>query len=157
VVRLHGIVNTWGTRSDISKIAVTVAAREAAAAPHGTLLLVSAPESSWEWGAPFVLQPPFTDRDLSRQVRLVTPWRLDCCGSSQWGDRTSRVLNEWLRAPDHPPVIALHVAAETGGVSRLTDAEAPELRQLLAVVATIDSWQAINDSIVKLLEQRVRR
>lgn len=157
VVRLQAVVDTWGTLSRISQSAVRRTAREAAASPPGTLLLVGVPQKSWEWGAPFVLQPPYTTADLSQRVRLVTPFRLHCCGPQQWEVYTRQTLQTWLQTPGSPPVVALHFAPETGAASRLTEAENPDLRLLLAIVAKADSWQAMDDAILKMLEELVRK
>ena len=157
LVRLQATVKTWGTLSRISQEAVRRVAEEAAAAPEGTLLLVGVPQKSWEWSAPFVLQPPFTGTDLSKRVHLVTPFRLHCCGPELWAVYTRRQLAEWLSAPGRPPVIALHFAPETGRVSRLTEADLPDLRVLLATVQTADSWQTMDDGVVKMLERLVKR
>jgi hypothetical protein len=156
-VRLQGVVDTWGTLSRISQSAVRRTAREAAASPPGTLLLVGVPQKSWEWSAPFVLQPPYTTADFSKRVRLITPFRLHCCGPQQWEVYTRQTLHTWLQAPGSPPVVALHFAPETGAASRLTEAENPDLRLLLGIVAKADSWQAMDDAILKMLEELVRK
>jgi hypothetical protein len=156
-VRLYGVVNDWGTWSRISQAAVARVAREAAAAPDGTLLLVSVPRTSWEWSAPFVLQPPYTATDLSARVALVTPFRLHCCGPEQWDAYTRRTLERWIEAPGAPPLIALHLAEATGDVSKLTIEEYPDFRVLMRITAETDSWQAMNASIEGLMERVVRR
>ena len=128
---------------------------EARTAPEGTLLLMSVPKKSWEWGVPFVLQPPYQAVDLSARVRLVTPWSLYCCGPDQWNDYARRHIQAWMDAPNRPPVVALHFAPVTGEVSRLTDAENPELRTLLPIFLQTDTPQALDAAMVNLLERMV--
>lgn len=155
VVRLQATLENWHALSRISKAAVEHVGDEARTAPEGTLLLMSVPKKSWEWGVPFVLQPPYQAADLSVRVRLVTPWSLYCCGPDQWNDYARRHIQAWMDAPNRPPVIALHFAPGTGEMSRLTDAENPELRTLLPIFLQTDTPQALDAAIVNLLERMV--
>jgi hypothetical protein len=153
VVRLHAILQDWHALARISKSAIEQMNKEAAAAPPGTLLLVSVPKKSWEWGVPFVLQPPYQREDLTNRVRVVTPWALYCCGQTLWRDYARRHLQAWVEAAHKPPLIALHFAPRSGELSRVTDAENPELRAFVPVLLQTDTPQALDIAIVDLLER----
>jgi hypothetical protein len=155
LMELGRIVGRWGAWARVSRMAVERVGAEAAAAPPGTLLLVSVPESSWAWASPFVLQPPYAPADLTTRVHLVTPMRLDCCSPSLWDATTRARLRAWA-ARGAPGVIALHVAP-TGAVSRLADTERPDLRSIAVTLATTDSWQALDKAVTNLMERVVRR
>jgi hypothetical protein len=167
LVRLHFVLQDWHALARISKLAVERVRQEALAAPEGTLLLVGLPTKSWEWGVPFVLRPPYQPADLTGKVRLVTPWRLYCCGAEQWDVYARRQLQAWVDAPNHPPVVALYFArpegraysspAGTGAVSRLTDADYPELRTLVPVFLQTDTPETLDGAIVNLLERVVKK
>ena len=154
-VRLHFVLQDWHALARISKSAVERVRDESRTAPEGTLLLMSVPKKSWEWGVPFVLQPPYQTEDLTTKVRVVTPWPLYCCGPDQWNDYARRQIQAWIDAPGRPPLIALHFAPGSGEVSRLTDAENPELRTLLPIFLQTDTPQALDAAIVNLLERMV--
>lgn len=155
VVRLHSTLESWHALARISKSAVERVRQEALAAPEGTLLLVSVPKKSWEWGVPFVLQPPYQPEDLTVRVRMVTPWPLYCCGSDQWNAYARRQLQAWIDAPRRPPLIALHFAPDTGEVSRVSDADKPELRALIPVLLQTDTPQTLDGALVNMLERLV--
>lgn len=157
VVRLQATLENWHALARISKAAVERVRDEARDAPDGTLLLMSVPQKSWEWGVPFVLQPPYQAADLTAKVRVVTPWRLYCCGPDQWNDYARRQIQAWIDSPNRPPVIALYFEPGTGQVSRLSDAENPELRTLLPVFLQTDTPQALDGAIVNLMERMVAR
>jgi hypothetical protein len=150
-VRLSGEVHLWGAWARVSRTAVEQIGREAAAAPPGTLLLVSVPRKSWEWATPFVLQPPYSAVDLSARIHLVTPARLHCCGGEQWSTYTRAQILSWAGKPA-APVIALHFPPETGSLSRTTDSDRPELRLLVRALAATSSWQALDANVIRLTE-----
>jgi hypothetical protein len=156
LVQLGQVVLRWGEWARVSRTAVERVAAEAAAAPRGTLLLVSVPEGSWAWASPFVLRPPYAPADLTGRVHLVTPMRLDCCSPSLWDSTTRARLRAW-RADGRAGVVALHVAPSTGAVSRVTDADRPELRSIAAAFGETDSWQALDRAVIGLMERVVRR
>ncbi|HXG53738.1 MAG TPA: hypothetical protein VNJ03_00015 [Vicinamibacterales bacterium] len=157
VVQLRATLEDWHALARISRNAVERVREEALSAPEGTLLLVGVPRSSWEWGVPFVMQPPYQPTDLTARVRLVTPWRLYCCGAEQWDVYARRHLQAWLDAPNRPPLVALHFAPDTGHVSRLTEAESPELRELIPVLLQTDTPETLDGAIVHLLERVVKK
>ena len=157
LVRQHVVLQDWHALARISKLAIERVQQEALAAPEGTLLLVGVPTKSWEWGVPFVLRPPYQPEDLTAKVRVVTPWRLYCCGADQWSVYARRHLQAWVDAPNRPPLVALYFAPGTGAVSRLTDAEYPELRTLIPVFLQTDTPETLDGAIVKMLERVVKR
>ena len=153
VVRLQVTLQDWHALARISKAAADTVRAEAGKAPPGTLLLMSVPTKSWEWGVPFVLQPPYQTEDLTPRIRLLTPWRLYCCGADQWGDYARRQIRAWMDSPGPPPVIAIRFAQGTGAMSRVTDRENPELRAVLPVLLGTDTPQALDLALVELLER----
>lgn len=152
--RLHTDVQTWGSWARVSRVAVEHVSREAATVPEGTLLLVSVPRKSWEWATPFALRPPYSSSDVAERVNLVTPFRLHCCGPDQWNVFTRERLAAWSETD--ASIVAIHVA-DTGVVSRATDAERPELRTVVKILGGTTSWQALDNAVVRLLEQLVRQ
>ncbi len=157
-VRLVPVVEGWRSSARISAAAVTRVQEEAAAADPGTLMIVGVPRRSWEWSSPFMLGPPFAPAGLVDRVRLVTPWRLHCCGREHWNDYTRLRIRGWTGAAPRPPIIALRFAPGTGAVSRLTDAEYPELRTIVSVLlqtANADSLdRVINDVLDRIVAGR---
>jgi hypothetical protein len=152
-VRLHLTLETWHELARISKAAVDRVREEAYTAPEGTLILMSVPTKSWEWGIPFVLQPPYQPDDLTRRVRVVAPWRLYCCGPDQWRDYALNQIRAWLDSPGKAPIIAMHFAPGTATVSRVTDREKPELREVLPVFLQTDTPFALDQALVELIER----
>lgn len=152
--QLEDTVREWNRASAISKRAVARLQREALAAPPGSLLIVGVPIRIWEWGLPFVAKPPFTRTDLTARVHIVAPQRLHCC-QAPWLDATKAILREWSARPEHPPIVALYVDPRTGVISRLTDAENPDLRSLVPVLLEIDSAVALDKVLTDLLEDVV--
>jgi hypothetical protein len=157
VVRLVPVVQTWQTLAAIAESGGQRVIQEAREAPAGTLLLVRLPTKSWEWAAPFAIAPPFAEPGLTEKVRLVTPQALHCCGAAHWDAYTREQIRAWLKAPDQPPLVAVHVADGTGAVSRLTDADNPDLRAFAGVFLETDSPAALNRAITNLLQDVVRR
>jgi hypothetical protein len=157
-VRLMPVVEGWRSSARISAAGVTRVQQEAAAAVPGTLIIVGAPRSSWEWSSPFMLGPPFSPAGLLERVRLVTPWRLHCCGREHWNDYTRLRIQGWSEAAPRPPIVALRFAPGTGAVSRLTDAEHPELGTIVSVLlqtANADSLdRVINDVLDRIVAGR---
>ena len=154
---LNSALQEWDALARVSKTAVERVGQEAATSPPGTLFLVSVPTKSWEWGIPFVLQPPYQQQDLAARVRVVTPWRLHCCGPHRWREYALRHLREWHSAPTRPPVVALHVSPRTGAVSRATDSDNAELRELIPVLLETDTPEALDGALNDLLERVAAR
>ena len=158
LVRLVPVVQGWRSSARISAAAVMRVQQEAAAAAPGTLMIVGVPRTSWEWSSPFMLGPPFAPAGLVDRVRLVTPWRLHCCGREHWNVYTRLRIQGWTEAASRPPIVAVRFAPETGAVSRLTDAEYPELRTIVPMLletANADSLdRVINDVLDRIVAGR---
>jgi hypothetical protein len=151
-LQLLAVVGRWNLAAAISKKAVARLEREALATPPGSLVIVGVPISSWEWAVPFMAQPPYTKTDLTQRVYLVSPWRLHCC-RGQWLDYTRRTLEAWRVRPG--PIVALYFDPATGAMSRLTDSEYPGLRSIVPALLQSDSLDALDRSLLRLLEQLV--
>ena len=132
--QLRAEVDLWGIRSAVSQRVVHDLEREIMAAQRGSLLLVDPPQRSWNFALPFALRPPFTREDLSRQVLIVSHSSIHCCASNYWEPHTRRTLRTWLDDPARPPVIALRWDQDTGTLFRLSDADDPFLRTVVATL-----------------------
>jgi hypothetical protein len=157
-LQLRAAVADWSLRAAVSERAATELERQALAAPEGTLIIVGAPASSWQWAAPFVARPPYTDTDLTARARIITPRVLDCCQGVHWDRGTRRALEEWVREGD-APVIALHARSD-GEIRCLTGAEDPELATLVRFLPQLESGDTldtvISDVLRKVVAQRGR-
>ena len=150
-VQLVRVVNDWERRSSVSAQAVADLEREALAAPPGSLVVAGAPVSSWEWAAPFVLEPPFAREDLGARVTLITPWLIHCC-RTQWEGQTRERLREWIDDGASDRIVALRWDA-AGGRFRMSSAEEPYLRALMSVLVETDSAASLDRAIRALLDR----
>ena len=154
-------VQLWGVRSEVSRLAVTDVTREAFAAPQGTLIIVDAPQRSWNFALPHALRPPFTGKDLTRRVRVISHSSIHCCPAHLWEPYTREAMRAWSVDPSRPPVVALRWDAATGEPYRLSDQQDPLLRTLVATlqdtsdVASLD--RLILDISHKLVVRRASR
>ena len=155
-VRLHETLQTWHLLAQISKSAVARVNEEALAAPPGTLILMRLPVKSWEWGIPFVLRPPYQTWDLTTKVRVVAPWQLYCCGAQQWGDYAREQLRGWMASSPRAPLVALNFDPRSGAVTRVTDAQEPELAALVPVLLQTDTAEAMDFALVRMMDKFVR-
>ena len=155
-IRLHQTLQTWHLLARISKSAVERVNEEAVAAPPGTLILMRLPVKSWEWGIPFVLRPPYQTWDLTTKVRVVAPWQLYCCGTQQWGDYAREHLRAWTASSPRAPLVALNFDSRTGAVTRVTDAQEPELAALVPVLLQTDTAEAMDLALVRMMDKFVR-
>lgn len=155
-VRLQQTLQTWHVLARISKSAVERVNAEALAAPPGTLILMRLPVKSWEWGIPFVLRPPYQTWDLTTKVRVVAPWQLYCCGTQQWGDYAREQLRGWMSSSPRAPLVALNFDPQTGAVTRVTDAQEPELAALVPMLLQADTAEAMDLALVRMMEKFVR-
>ena len=151
-VRLHREVSDWRLRSAVSELAVRELERQVQQAPQGSLFVVGVPVPSWEWGAPFVARPPYTSTDLSQRAGIVVPERLHCCRGKYWIAETRGTLEAWDRS--RGPIVALNILP-TGEVRRLTDADDPELRTLVAALVGIQSPGNLDGAIIDVLRKYV--
>lgn len=146
--QLLSAVGEWRLRAAVSARAVADLEREVRAAPDGTLFLVGAPRSSWEYAVPHALRPPFTTTDLTTRAAFVTHSSLSCCPASQWNDDTRTLLRSWLAHPASPPLVALHWDPRDGTLTRLTDREEPTLRWVAGVLPDTGSGAALDEAIL---------
>jgi hypothetical protein len=155
-VQLSASIGDWNRRALISSRAARDVEREALAAPEGTLLIVGAPASLWEWAVPFVARPPFTSTDLTKRTLIVSPRLLYCC-RGQWEADTRWTLAAWQMRDDGPPVVALRWNEATGALMRITDREDPDLRSLASYLAQIPSGDDLDRVMTDALTKLVRR
>ena len=159
--QLRQDVQLWGVRSEVSRLAVADIEREASAAPQGTLIIVDAPQRSWNFALPHALRPPFTNEDLTRRVRVISHSSIHCCPANVWEPYTREAIHAWHADPARPPVIALRWDADTGTEYRLSDQQDPFLRTLAAMLRDtrdIDSLdRLILDISRKVVVQRASR
>ncbi len=148
-------VNDWNARALVSRRAVADLEREALAAPQHSLILVGAPDPSWEFALPFAARPPYARSDLTAHVFLMSPRQLYCC-PEQWHADTLRILEQWSARPGSA-AIALHWDPRTGALSRLTDRENPDLRTLLEILQDVNAPDALDRNIRAILTQLVAR
>ena len=137
-------VQLWRVRSEVSRLAVADVEREALSVPQGTLIIVDAPQRSWNFALPHALRPPFTNTDLTRRVRVISHSSLHCCPAHVWEPYTREAMRAWAADPARPPVVALRWDPDTGVAYRLSDEQDPLLRTLVetlrdtADVASLD-------------------
>ncbi len=151
-LQLSGSIADWNGRAHVSQRAAQDVEREALAAPEGTLLIVGASGSVWEWALPFVVRPPFARVDLTKTVHIVSPRLLHCC-RGQWEADTRQTIAAWRARPDAPPVIAVRWNEQTGALLRTTDRETPDLRSLVTYLAEIPA----GDDMDRILSGALQR
>jgi len=150
-VGLYRVVGEWNRMAAVSHQAVLDVRAEALNSPEGTLLIVGAPTRSWEWAVPFSVRPPYTRTDLTRRVAIVTPWLLHCC-RGQWYDDTKRILTDWESHHDRAPIVVMRWDQDTGALSRLNDREYPALRSVVDVLQQLNSREALDANILRLVQ-----
>jgi hypothetical protein len=152
VVGLRRVVSEWNRMAAVSHQAVLDVRAEALSSPPGTLIIVGAPTRSWEWSVPFSVRPPFTRVDLTTRAFIVTPWLLHCC-RGQWFDDTRRILHDWNERHGRAPIVVLRWNQDTGVLSRVTDREYPALRTLTDVLLELESREALDSNILRIVQQ----
>jgi hypothetical protein len=151
VVRLQPVLHTWHMAADISKAGVSKVQEEAAAGARGTLIIAGLPRKSWEWASPFMLEPPYAPAGVRDRVHLITPWRLHCCGPHLWDAYTRGQLQEWIRTSPRPPIVVWRFELETGTLSRITDTQFPDLKEIVPVLlqtGTTDTLDGVIQGII---------
>jgi hypothetical protein len=148
---LHRVVAEWNRMAAVSHQVVLDVRREVLSSPPGTLVIVGAPTRSWEWAVPFSVRPPFTRVDLTERAFIVTPWLLHCC-RSRWFDDTRRILHDWDARHTRAPIVVLRWDRESGALSRATDREYPALRTLTEVLVQLNSRDALDSNILRMVE-----
>ena len=152
VAGLHRVVAEWNRTAAVSHQAVLDVRGEVLSSPPGTLVIVGAPKRSWEWSVPFSVRPPFTRIDLTERAFIVTPWLLHCC-RSEWFADTRAILRRWHAAGGGAPIVVLRWDQETGVLSRASDREYPALRTLADVLVQLDSREALDSNILRMVEE----
>jgi len=160
-MQLRGVVREWGDAAAISRAAVTQIEHEAMTAPPGTLLIAGVPRSSWAFAVPFSVRPPFTARNVTDRMFVISDTFDHCCDAALWNEYTRHALQGWHARADRPPVIALYWNPRTGRMSRVTDRDDPQLRTLVNVLLDIKGRPALDSAVRALLSDyvglRVRR
>lgn len=150
VVHLQQDVRLWGVRSEVSRLAVADVEREAMAAPPGTLIVVDAPQRSWNFALPYALRPPFTKEDVAQRARVISHSSIHCCPANVWEPYTRNAMLAWSADPTQPPVILMRWDADTGTLYRLSDREDPVLRGLVALLRDSPDVGALDRRILDL-------
>ena len=152
---LGRVVRDWEEMADVSHQVMQDVRGEALSLPEGSLIIVGAPVRSWEWAMPFPMRPPFTRLDLTRRAFIVTPWLLHCC-RGQWFDDTRRMLHEWERRSGAGEVVVLRWDPKTGALARLSDREYPALRSVVSVLPQLNSREALDAAMLKIVNELPR-
>jgi hypothetical protein len=150
-------VQLWGVRAEVSRLAVADIEREALAAPQGTLIIVDAPQRSWNFALPHALRPPFAGEDLTRRVRVISHSSIHCCPANVWEPYTRDTMRAWIADPAQPPVIALRWNSDTGMVYRLSDQQDPFLRTLVALLRDTSDVASLDRMILDITRKLVVR
>lgn len=137
LVPLSASIREWNTIAGVSHAAVRDVRVEALAAPPGSLIIVGAPDRSWEWALPFATRPPFTRTDLSERVFIIAPRPLYCC-AGQWFADTRRTLTAWSTGPARDSAVALRWDPDTAALARVTERERPDLPSLARALLDLD-------------------
>ena len=132
--QLHEEVRLWSVRAEVSRRVVADLEREALSAPRGTLFLVDPPARSWNFALPYAMKPPFTREDIPARVRIVSHSAIHCCAANYWEPYTRQTMSTWLADPVRPPAVVLRWDSDAGELFRLSEAEDPGLRALIAVL-----------------------
>jgi hypothetical protein len=143
-------VRLWNTRARVSEVAVRDLDRELAGLPDGTLVLVGAPDRSWEWALPFVARPPYASRDHWARLTVISPRALHCC-RAQWEARTRDAVARWASAASRPPVVGLFWDAQTGALSRVDSGQDPSLGPTLLLVVQAGDPLALDQALRDVL------
>jgi hypothetical protein len=154
-VPLHAVVARWNRASALSEQMVRDVEREALAARPGTLLVVGAPATSWEWALPFSARPPYTATDLHGRAFIVTPMKLHCC-RHLWAGYTRDRIAAWERQPEPGGIVALAWDEQTGARFRVTDVEYPALRSIVSALPGTAGPDAMDQALLRLMVHVVR-
>jgi hypothetical protein len=149
-VQLRADVRTWSVRARVSHQVLADIAGEAAAAPKGTLIVIDAPERSWNFALPHALRPPFTRDDLTAHVAVVSHSMIYCCPAHVWEPDTRKVLLHWKDNAARPPAIAMRWDPETGQLFRLREHEDPFLRTAVSLLLDAPDFGTLDSGILNL-------
>lgn len=156
-VQLAKAVRLWGIRSAVSQRAVVDIAREALAAPPGTLIIVDAPQRSWNFALPYALRPPYTRDDVTARARVISHSSIHCCPAHLWEPYTREAMRAWTTDPAQPPVVAMRWDAVTGTLYRLDDRQDPLLRTVVGLLRDTPDVAALDYRLLDVSRQLLVR
>jgi len=154
-IQLHGVVGEWNRFAAISHAAVTQIEREAASDPAGTLIIAGVPRLSWAFSVPYSVRPPFTPTDVTTRVSVISDSSDHCCNAILWEEYTRTRLREWHGRSDRPPVVALFWNPQTQRMTRVSDADDPQLRTLAGLLLEAKNREALDGILRGLLTDYV--
>ena len=128
--RLLAVVRSWSTIAAVSQQVVRDVSEESSRVAPRSLLIIDAPVRSWEFAIPFSVRPPFTARDITERVAIISPGLLHCC-REHWFWDTREALQRWLNEHNEAPIVVLYWDESSGRLTRITDRQAPQVRQVL--------------------------
>jgi hypothetical protein len=155
VVLLQRSMRDWHAMSAVSQKAVSDAHAAAIAAPHGSLVVLGAPDRSWAWAVPFSVRPPFAPTDVTDRVFVVTPRALTCC-TPQWLADTRQALKRWSSGPSPGSVVALRWDERTGTLYRAASPDKPELPVLFRSLLDVASEEDVDTTMRRMLQELTR-
>lgn len=109
----------------------------------------------WAWAMPYVAQPPFSPADVADRAMFVVPRAVDCCLAPQWFERTVRTVADWTDASSRPPVVILTWNRSTGALTRVSEADAPCVRDQVTRLTGSTTPEELDEGMRSLID-RVR-
>ena len=152
-VQLRREVARWEARAGTSSRVVRDLEAEAQRLPAGALVVAGAPRPSFDFAVPHALRPPFTGRDVTAQLRVVTHSSIHCCPAHLWEPHTRGLLRAWLDDPARPPVAILHWDETSGQLLRVDDAAQPFIRALVPILAETRDVASLDAAILDVVEK----
>jgi hypothetical protein len=124
-VALIGNISSWvGVGTDSHRFTAAVH-RLLQSVPQGSTVFVRVPDRHrdhwfWSWATPFALQPPFTDEDLFKRLRIVERPEAYCCPLDQWLAARKDTLTALITSPVPQQVTDIEFLRENPGVPGFT-------------------------------------
>ena len=143
-------VREWNVIAGVSHAAVLDTRAAALSLPERSLVIVGAPERSWEWALPYAVRPPFVRTDLGERVFIISPRALSCC-PTQWFDETRTALERWSASGARESAVALRWDPETGELSRASSADAPQLAVLARALLEMRTPEELDRNLRRML------
>jgi len=156
-MQLRADVRLWSLRSDVSHQVLADIAREATTTPNGTLIVIDAPQRSWNFASPHALRPPFTDDDLTKRVSVISHSMIYCCPAHVWEPDMRKALRQWKDNPAHPPAIAMRWDPDNGRLFRLRESEDPFLRTAVSLLLDSPDVGTLDRGIVSITRDLATR
>ncbi len=148
-------VREWGTIAAVSHQAVLDVRAAALTLPEGSLIVVGAPQRSWEWALPFAIRPPFVRSPLDERVNVISPRALSCC-AMQWFSETQAAIRRWSAGAARDSAVALKWDQRTGAVSRAASEDMPQLAVLVRALQVIQQPDELDATLRRMLHELVR-